>query len=172
MKVGECFDMAAMMNQEVSIALMTRTSARQVFPLFRDDMDELVRWFAFDPDYSLENDYNTIISDSQTSYSRTFIVFFKGIPCGRIGLYDYDEASRSIYLYYWVSSQYRRQHIASHGISLALQYVREMDAAIARVCFDVNRENDVSLAMLRKIPGITEEPIDKKRIMLSVKLSS
>ena len=49
--------MKIQINLELKLESITRESTEALYPLFCEDIGELNRWFGFDTDYRIENDY-------------------------------------------------------------------------------------------------------------------
>lgn|GEM_PF-6173340 len=127
-----------------------------------------MRWFGFDESYSLENEMQ-YLAERSGPYDDALVVCWDGIPCGRIGIYDHDAECQSIYIYYWISSRYRRRGIARRCICAALDYLRTI--GIHEVLFDVDRENLPSIRLLERIPGVyVKENDHEKYVLYAVKL--
>ena len=75
---------------------------------------------------------------------------YKGEPCGRVGLYDYDPGKGEIYLYYWVASPFRRKHIARDSVLAVMDYLKS--SGLKGVLFDVKKGNEYSVALIRHFP--------------------
>ena len=138
-------------SKNIELIPIDKDNAARLFPLFRADLKEISRWFPFDESYQLEYDL-AYVDEKEPPYDETFVIFYNGEPCGRIGLYDYNAEKREIYLYYWVASAYRRKHIALDSISAVLSYLKTL--GIGTVLFDVKKENENSVALIRHFPGI------------------
>ena len=138
-------------DNHLTLASLTPESARQLFPLFREDIADLIRWFGFDENYSMEHELQ-YLSERVLPYDDAIIPSWDGTPCGRIGIYDYDAKERSIYLYYWISSRFRRKGIARLSIAGMLDHLRSL--GIRQVLFDVDRVNLPSINLLQNLPGV------------------
>ena len=155
-------------DNHMILSSMTEKSARLLFPLFREDIAELVRWFGFDVSFSMESEMQ-YLAERVLPYDDAIIVHWDGIPCGRIGIYDFDEDNHSIFLYYWVSSRYRRIGIARNSIRAALDFLRSI--GIQEVLFDVDRDNLPSVNLLESLPGVFVKDGDhEKYVIYAVKL--
>ena len=135
---------------DITLRPLDRENAAALWPLFRRDLAELRRWFPFDESYSLENDRD-YVEGKTPPYDETYVIFFRGSPCGRVGLYDWDEAGGEISLYYWVASGYRRKRIGTRSVRAVLAHLKAL--GLRRALFDVKKENTESLALIRALEG-------------------
>lgn len=143
--------MKLVVNPDICLESITKETTEALYPLFMEDISELNRWFGFDADYSIENDYRYLDSRNPP-YDDAIVVFYRGTPCGRFGLYGYEPVESSLYMYYWISTRFRRKGIAIGAMGPVLEYLRYL--AVREVMFDVDRENYASIELLRKYPGI------------------
>lgn len=150
-------------NSDIYLESITRSSTDALYPLFMEDIGELNRWFGFDPDYSIQNDYQ-YLETRRPPFDDAAVIFYQGSPCGRFGLYDYCSEEHRIFMYYWVSSRFRRKGIARLCMGAMLDYLRDLD--IKEVCFDVHRENLASIALLEGYPKI-QLKIQEKHLIYS-----
>lgn len=104
-------NMKLIVNPDIRLESITKETTEALYPLFMEDIRELNRWFGFDADYSIQNDYH-YLDNRKPPYDDAIVVFYRGVPCGRFGLYDYSPGENSIYMYYWISSRFRRKGIA------------------------------------------------------------
>ena len=143
--------MKIQINLELKLESITRESTEALYPLFCEDIGELNRWFGFDTDYRIENDYR-YLEMRKPPYDDTIVIFYQDTPCGRFGLYDYNCEEGLVFLYYWVSSRFRRRGIGLSCMKAMLQYLKDLD--IKEVCFDVDEANEASIRLLEKLPEI------------------
>lgn len=153
--------MNRIVNNEICLESITKSSTEALYPLFVEDIAELNRWFGFDVDYSIENDYR-YLEIRKPPYDDAIVILFRGAPCGRVGLYDYNKEESSIFMYYWVSSRYRRKGIARASMGAMLEYLREIH--IKEVQFDVDQENIDSVSLLGKFPEIRLKSKEKRLV--------
>lgn len=158
--------MQIQINRELRLESITRESLETLYPLFREDIEELNRWFGFDTDYSIENEYR-YLEARKPPYDDAVVIFYQDAPCGRFGLYDYNGKENSTFMYYWVSSRFRQRGIGLACMKVMLQYLREL--GIKEVLFDVDEENSVSIRLLQKIPEIRLK-LKEKRLLYSCPL--
>lgn len=143
--------MKLVINDEISLESITKETTEALYPLFMEDIAELNKWFGFDADYSIQNDYQ-YLGTMQPPYDDAIVVLYRNEPCGRFGLYDYNCDEHSIFMYYWISSRFRRKGIACAVMKAMLEYLRELQ--IEEILFDVDGENSASIRMLEKYPDI------------------
>lgn len=127
-----------------------KENAKQLFPLFKADLKELSLWFPFGEDYQVAYDL-AYIDEKNPPYDETYIIFYNGVPCGRVGLYDYDEKEKELFLYYWVASPYRRKHIALHAVTTVLDFLKSL--GMRRVLLEVSKDNGNSIKLITKLNG-------------------
>lgn len=148
-------------NHDLRLESITMESTETLYPLFCEDIEELNRWFGFDKDYSIENDYQ-YLEIRKPPYDDAIVIYYQGQPCGRFGLYDYNSQENSIFMYYWVSSRFRRKGIGQSCLIAMLQYLRELK--IREVLFDVDKANSASVRLLQKIPTVQLKSKEKRLI--------
>ena len=153
--------MKRVVNDRIRLESITKETTEALYPLFMEDIAELNRWFGFDADYSIQNDYN-YLEERKLPYDDAIVIFYDGQPCGRFGLYDYDSTPKAIFLYYWVSSRFRRKGIARACMEAMLEYLKELK--INEVLFEVDRENLASLKLLEHVPGVCLKSAEKHLI--------
>ncbi|MCH5279692.1 MAG: GNAT family N-acetyltransferase [Christensenellaceae bacterium] len=146
-------------DNQIILKPLDKENATELFPLFMADIEELSRWFPFDESYTVENDY-AYVDEKTPPYDETFVVFYQNNPCGRIGIYDYNEATGEIYIYYWIATKYRKRHIGARSIREVLDYL--MTIGIKSVLFDVKKDNHGSIALIRALENITIVSEDSK----------
>lgn len=151
--------MKLIVNGEISLESVSKESTEALYPLFMEDIAELSKWFGFDADYSIQNDYQ-YLNIRKPPYDDAIIIFYRNKPCGRFGLYDYNSKDNSIFAYYWVSSHFRRKGIASAVMKAMLEYLRELQ--VKEVLFDVDKENLASIQLLEKHPDICLQSMEKR----------
>ena len=139
-------------NNSIRLKTIDHENAALLFPLFRADIKELRQWFPFPEDYKLEYDL-AYVDEKKPPLDETFVIYYNGEPCGRIGLYDCDQSKGEIYLYYWVASPFRRKHIAIDSVLSVMEYLRSL--GLKRVLFDVKAENEPSIALINRLPNAT-----------------
>ena len=145
-------------NNNIILKPIDKENATLLFPLFRADLKEISQWFPFDEGYQLAYDLS-YVEEKQLPYDETFVIYYQGESCGRIGLYDYTGDKKEIYLYYWVASPYRRKHIALDSVSAVIEYLKTI--GIESVLFDVKRENTSSISLISHLPNagiINDDP--------------
>lgn len=81
-------NMKLIVNPDIRLESITKETTEALYPLFMEDIRELNRWFGFDADYSIQNDYH-YLDNRKPPYDDAIVVFYRGVPCGRFGLYDY-----------------------------------------------------------------------------------
>lgn len=150
-------------NDKIRLESITKETTEALYPLFMKDIAELNKWFGFDANYSIQNDYQ-YLDARQPPYDDAIVVFYCNEPCGRFGLYDYNCEEHSIFMYYWISSRFRRKGIAYTVMKVMLEYLQELQ--INEVLFDVDRENSASIKLLEKYPDIRLKE-DGKRLIYS-----
>jgi RimJ/RimL family protein N-acetyltransferase len=137
-------------NNDIQLKTIDHENAARLFPLFKADLKEISRWFPFDEDYKLEYDLS-YVDEKVPPFDETFVIFYNGEPCGRVGLYDCDQSKGAIYLYYWVASPYRRKHIAVDSVLAVMEHLKSLD--LKEVLFEVKKGNEYSLALIDRLPG-------------------
>ena len=145
-------------NNNVVLIPINKENAEALFPLFKADLKEISRWFPFGEDYIVDYDLS-YVDEKDPPYDETFIIYFQGTPCGRVGLYDYDEDKNELYIYYWVASPYRRKHVAISAINAVAKYLKTL--GISRLLFDVKKENISSINLLKQLDVHIAEEDDK-----------
>ena len=140
--------MELFVNDNIQLRTIDHENATMLFPLFKADLKEICQWFPFDEDYKLEYDLS-YVDEKNPPFDETFVIFFSGKPCGRVGLYDYDQSKGEIYLYYWVASPFRRNHIAIDSVLAVIDYLKSL--GLKRVLFDVKKGNDHSIALIKHL---------------------
>ena len=143
--------MEVTVNREIRLESIDKSSTDALYPLFMEDISELNRWFGFDSDYSIQNDYR-YLETRKPPYDDAIVIFYQDMPCGRLGLYDYNSGQSSVFLYYWVSSRFRKKGIGLSCVKAMLPYLK--DLGIKEVCFDVDEANEASIRLLEKVPEI------------------
>ena len=138
--------MNLVISKEITLSSINRDNATALFPLFKAEIRELSKWFPFDEDYSLEDDYE-YIKEKKPPYEEAFIILYNGKACGRIGFYDYDEQRKEIYIYYWVAKAYRRKQIARDSLKGIISYLQTLH--IKKALFDINKDNYDSIAFIK-----------------------
>ena len=154
-------------DNQIILKPLNKENAAELFPFFKIDLAELSRWFPFDESYTVENDYS-YLEEKNPPYDETFVIFYQNNPCGRVGLYDYNEATEEIYIYYWVATKYRRKHIGARSVRTVLDYL--MTIGIKSVLFDVKKDNYESIALIRALENITIVSEDSKSYIYSYSL--
>lgn len=144
--------MDLLVDDQIILRPMDKENATELFPLFKGDLAELSRWFPFDESYTVENDY-LYVEEKNPPYDETFVIIYQNNPCGRVGLYDYNEATGEIYIYYWVATKYRKRYIGARSVKAVLDYL--MTIGIKSVLFDVKKNNHESIALIKDIENIT-----------------
>ena len=137
-------------NDRIQLKTIDRENAALLFPLFKADLKEISRWFPFDEDYKLEYDLS-YVEKKVPPFDETFVIYYNGLPCGRVGLYDYDPSKGEIYLYYWVASPFRRKHIALDSVLTVMEHLKSL--GIKGVLFDTKKANKSSIALIDHLPG-------------------
>ena len=137
--------MELVVNDNIQLKTIDHENAAMLFPLFKSDLKEISQWFPFDEDYKLEYDF-AYVDEKKPPFDETFVIFYNGEPCGRVGLYDYNQDKGEIYLYYWVASLYRRKHIAIDSVLTVMDYLKSL--GLKGVLFDVKKENEYSIALI------------------------
>ena len=157
--------MNLVVNDDIRLESISKETTEALFPLFMEDIVELNRWFGFDPDYSIKNDYQ-YLEERKLPYDDAIVVIYRGVPCGRFGLYDYTPKESSLYMYYWISSHYRRKGIALAAMGSMLEYLQQLH--VKEVLFDVDRENTSSIKLLEHYPNIRLKSQEKRLIYSSL----
>ena len=140
--------MELLVNENIQLRTIDYENAARLFPLFKADLKEISQWFPFDDGYQLAYDL-AYIDEKDPPFEETFVIYYRGEPCGRIGLYDYDPGKDEIYLYYWVASPYRRRHIAMDSVLTVMEYLKTLGLKTVR--FEVKKGNESSAAMIRQL---------------------
>ena len=137
-------------NDSIKLKAIDHENAVSLFPLFKADLKEISQWFPFDEDYKLEYDH-AYVDEKNPPFDETFVIYYNGEPCGRVGLYDYDQSKGELYLYYWVASPFRRKHIAIDSVLTVMDYLKSL--RLKSVLFDVKKGNGSSVALIKHLPG-------------------
>lgn len=137
--------MELFVNGKIQLKTINYENAAMLFPLFKADIKEISKWFPFDEDYKLEYDLS-YVDEKTPPFDETFVIYYNGKPCGRVGLYDYDQSKGELYLYYWVASPFRRKHIAVDSVLTVMDYLKS--SGLKGVRFDVKKENEYSIALI------------------------
>ncbi len=153
--------MKFIVNPDIRLESITKETTEALYPLFMEDITELNKWFSFDTDYSTQNDYQ-YLNNRKQPYDDAIVVLYRDTPCGRFGLYGYKPAENSLYMYYWISSPFRRKGIARTAMGSVLEYLRGL--SVWKVLFDVDRQNFSSIELLGKNPDIYLESEEKHLI--------
>lgn len=151
--------MKLFVNNEIRLESISQETTEALYPLFMEDITELNKWFGFDPDYSIKNDYQ-YLENRMLPYDDAIVVVYHNTPCGRFGLYEYDSKESSIYMYYWISSRFRRKGIALAVMRSILEYLKGLH--IREVLFDVDKENIASIRLLERYPNICLKSQNKR----------
>ncbi|WP_322171222.1 GNAT family N-acetyltransferase [Acutalibacter caecimuris] len=159
--------MQVQVNEKVRLESITKAGIDSLFPLFFEDIEELNRWFGFDRDYSIQNEYQ-YLATRLPPFDDAILVLYQNVLCGRFGLYDYSPAEGCVYMYYWISSRFRRKGIARVCMGAMLEYLRGLD--IHEVRFDVDIDNTASISLLSGFPNIKQKEMGKKRAIFSCPL--
>ncbi len=137
--------MELVVNDNIRLRPIDHVNAAQLFPLFKADFKEIRQWFPFDEDYKLEYDLS-YVDEKNPPFDETFVIYYYDEPCGRVGLYDYDQSKGELYLYYWVASPFRRKHIAMESVSAVMDYLGSL--GLKSVLFEVKKANVYSIALI------------------------
>ncbi len=137
-------------SDNICLKPIDHENAALLFPLFKADLMEISRWFPFDEDYQLEYDLS-YVDEKTPPFDETFVICYDSKPCGRVGLYDYDQCQGELYLYYWVASPFRRKHIAVDSVLAVMDHVRSL--GLKGVLFDVKKENGYSISLISRLPN-------------------
>lgn len=137
-------------NGNIQLKTINHENATMLFPLFKADLKEISQWFPFDEDYKLEYDLS-YIDEKTPPFDETFVIYYNGKPCGRVGLYDYDQSKGEIYLYYWIASPFRRKHIAIDSVLTVMDYMKSL--GLKGVLFDVKKGNVYSISLINQLPN-------------------
>lgn len=154
-------------DNQITLKPLNKENATELFPLFMADMAELSRWFPFDESYTVDNDYS-YVEEKTPPYDETFVVFYQDNPCGRVGLYDYNESTGEISIYYWIATKYRKRHIGGRSVRAVLDYL--MTIGIKSVLFDVKKNNHESIALIKALENMTLVSEDCKSYIYSYSL--
>lgn len=76
--------MEVTVNREIRLESIDKSSTDALYPLFMEDISELNRWFGFDSDYSIQNDYR-YLETRKPPYDDAIVIFYQDTPCGRLG---------------------------------------------------------------------------------------
>lgn len=142
--------MEIVVNGKIQLKSIDYENAVLLFPLFKADLKELSQWFPFDEDYQLEYDLS-YVDEKKPPFDETFVIYYNGSPCGRVGLYDYDQTKGTLYLYYWVASPFRRKHIAIASVLAVMDYMKSL--GLKGVWFDVKKGNEYSISLIERLPN-------------------
>ena len=142
--------MEIVVNGTIQLKSIDYENAALLFPLFKADLKELSQWFPFDEDYQLEYDLS-YVDEKKPPFDETFVIYYNGSPCGRVGLYDYDQTKGTLYLYYWVASPFRRKHIAMDSVLAVMEYLKS--SGVQGVRFDVKKGNTYSISLINQLPN-------------------
>ena len=142
--------MELFVNGKIQLKTIDYENAAMLFPLFKADLKEISQWFPFDEDYKLDYDL-TYVDEKTPPFDETFVIHYDGKPCGRVGLYDYDQSKGELYLYYWVASPFRRKHIAIDSVLAVMGHMRSL--GLKAVLFDVKKENAYSISLIDQLPN-------------------
>ena len=139
-----------LVNHSILLKPIDRANAASLFPLLKSDLKEISQWFSIGEDYKLEYDI-AYVDEKNPPFEETFVIYYNGKPCGRVGLYDYDQSKGELYLYYWVASPFRRKHIAVDSVLAVMDYLKSL--GLKSVLFDLKRGNDHSIALIDQLPN-------------------
>ncbi|MCR5212668.1 MAG: GNAT family N-acetyltransferase [Lachnospiraceae bacterium] len=139
-----------LVSSNIQLRAIDHENATMLFPLFKADLKEISQWFPFDEDYKLEYDLS-YVDEKTPPFDETFVIYYNGKPCGRVGLYDYDQRKGEIYLYYWVASPFRRKHIAIASVLAVMDHLRSL--GLKDVLFDVKKGNEYSISLIEQLPN-------------------
>ncbi len=142
--------MKLFVNDSIKLKPIDKDNAALLFPLFKADLKEISQWFPFDEDYKLEYDL-AYVDEKEPPFDETFVIYYNGESCGRVGLYDYDQSKGEIYLYYWVASPYRRKHITIDSVLSVMDFLKSL--GIKGVLFDVKKRNESSISLINQLPS-------------------
>lgn len=156
-------------SDNIQLRPIDHENAAMLFPLFKADLKEISQWFPFDEDYQLEYDLS-YVDEKTPPFDETFVIYYDGKPCGRVGLYDYDQSKGEVYLYYWVASPFRRKHIAAASVLAVMDHVRSL--GLQGVLFDVKKGNRYSISLIAQLPGAETVNDEADRLIYAVSFSS
>ena len=142
--------MELFVNGKIQLKTIDYENAAMLFPLFKADIKEISQWFPFEEDYRLEYDLS-YVDEKTPPFDETFVIYYNGEPCGRVGLYDCDQSKGELYLYYWVASPFRRKHIAIDSVLTVMDYLKSL--GLEGVLFDVKKENEFSISLINQLPN-------------------
>lgn len=128
--------MELFVNNNIRLKPIDHENADLLFPLLKTDLKEISRWFSIGEDYKLEYEH-AFVDEKNPPYEETFVIYYNGEPCGRVGLYDYDQSKCELYLYYWVASPFRRKHIAIDSVKAVIDHLKSL--GLKGVLFDLKR---------------------------------
>ena len=137
-------------SRNIQLRAINHENAAMLFPLFKADLKEISQWFPFDEEYKLDYDLS-YVDEKTPPFDETFVIYYNGKPCGRVGLYDYDQSKGELYLYYWVATPFRRKHIAIASVWAVMEYLKSL--GLKGVLFDVKKENKYSISLIDQLPN-------------------
>ena len=137
-------------SRNIQLRAINHENAAMLFPLFKADLKEISQWFPFDEEYKLDYDLS-YVDEKTPPFDETFVIYYNGKPCGRVGLYDYDQSKGELYLYYWVATPFRRKHIAIASVLAVMEYLKSL--GLKGVLFDVKKENKYSISLIDQLPN-------------------
>lgn len=142
--------MELFVNDSVKLKPIDHENADLLFPLLKADLKEISQWFSIGEDYKLEYEH-AFVDEKNPPFDETFVIYYDGQPCGRVGLYDYDQSKAELYLYYWVASAFRRKHIAIESILTVIDHLKSL--GLKGVLFDLKKGNEYSIALINQLPN-------------------
>ena len=149
-KIIEDSKMNLSVNESIELKPIDHENAALLFPLLKADLKEIRQWFSINEDYDLENELS-YVDEKEPPFDETFVIYYRGTPCGRVGLYDYDRNKNELYMYYWVASPFRRKHVALDSVLTVMDYLSSL--GLKSILFDVKKANEASIAMIRQLPN-------------------
>ena len=142
--------MELFVNDSIQLKSIDHENADLLFPLLKSDLKEISQWFSIGEDYKLEYEH-AFVDEKNPPFEEAFVIFYYGNPCGRVGLYDYDQSKCELYLYSWVASAFRRKHIAIDSVLTVMDHLKSL--GLKAVLFDLKKGNAYSIALINQLPN-------------------
>ncbi len=135
-------------DENIYLLTPSLNDALAIYNLETEDRNELKNIFSFITDeYSIDDEIEFIKSLENDKY--LFYIFYDHQVCGKLGLYDLVEKENAMSIYYYVSSKYRRKHIAEKSIQTILNHAFN-NLGLKKILFYVNDNNRPSLNLVSK----------------------
>jgi ribosomal-protein-serine acetyltransferase len=142
--------MTLKVNEYIELEPLSLSHVKDIFTTIDKYRDILRQWLPFVDYTKEEKDSREFVEFSALSNDRNFVIFYKGLFAGLVGIKDMDTTNNKAELGYWVSPKFQNRGLATSVSGFLIKYCFT-ELNLNRLQIRIAIDNEKSLRVAEKL---------------------